>query len=78
MITDRGERLDVRHPFHLQRVVGLPCVLAHLLHHGGPVLWRKVLQMLERGQSEAARYRGQGQVGVRGQELLLGQLQDHF
>jgi hypothetical protein len=45
MILDRGERIDVRNPVHLQRVTGVPGVLADFLHHGRPVFWRQVLQM---------------------------------
>ena len=58
LLPDCGERSDVRHSLHLQCVAGVSGVLAHLLHHGGPVLWRKVLQMLGRWQSAVASHGG--------------------
>jgi hypothetical protein len=44
-VPDCGECADVRHPLYLQRAAGVPRVLAHLLHHGGPVLRGQVLQV---------------------------------
>ena len=78
MFVDRSKRLDVRHPLYHQRLAGLLGVLAHLLHHGSPVLRREVLQVSGRGQHQAASERGARQVGVFPEELLLGQLQDNI
>ena len=45
VVVDCGERADVRDPLHLQRAAGVPRLLAHLLHHGRPVLRGQVLQV---------------------------------
>jgi len=39
-----GERPSAGYPLHLQRAAGLPHLLAHLRHHGGPALCREILQ----------------------------------
>ncbi len=77
-LSDRGERPDVRHPLHLQRASRVPGVLAHLLHHGRPVLRRQVLQVRGRGGQPPHHRRRQRQIRVRREELHLGQLQDHL
>ena len=41
--ADCSERPDVRHSLHHQRAAGLSRLLAHLLHHGCPVLRGQVL-----------------------------------
>ena len=56
---DRGERSHVRHPVHLQRVAGVPGVLAHLLHHGRADVRRKVLQVPQRYRRGAHPHRGE-------------------
>ena len=54
-ISDRSERAHVRHPLHLQRAAGVPRLLAHLLHHGRPVLQRTVPQVRGRGRRTTGR-----------------------
>ncbi len=39
-----GERSGAGHPLHLQRVAGVPHLLAHLRNHGSPALRRQILQ----------------------------------
>ena len=48
VLQDCRQRPDVRHPVHLQRAARVPRLLAHLLHHGRPVLRRQVLQVRRR------------------------------
>lgn len=44
-LTDSGQRSHVRYPVHFQRVAGVSCILAHLLHYGCPDVWGKILQV---------------------------------
>ncbi len=44
MLLGRRQCPRPSHPLHLQRVARLPHLLAHLRHHGGPNVCRKVLQ----------------------------------
>ena len=77
-LLDRGERADVRDPVDLQRAAGVPRLLAHLLHHGRPVLRRQVLQVRRRRRQPPRRRRRQQQDGVLPEELHLDQLEGTF